>query len=134
MKDNDYSILIDSEEFHKRVLDCIGSEEIDKFFNNTVFADDTRCKFAMIHGMSIAAMLTSDCKQICDKRRDKQTLQNEKYKLATDIIKIFEKFLDEKGIEIPYDDEEENGHDDRNCAKLYGMEYYKLLDSIQNLL
>lgn len=136
MKDNDYSILIDSEEFHKRVLDCIGSEEIDKFFNNTVFADDTNYKFSMIHGMCIAAMLTSDCSQICAKREDEQIAQDEKNKLATEIIEVFEKLLDEKGIEIPCDDEEEqrNRHYDENCAKLYGMEYYNLLSTIQNLL
>lgn len=136
MKDNNYSILIDSEEFHKRIIDCTCSEEIDKFFNNTVFADDINCKFAMMHGMCIASMLTSDCSQIYAKKRDEQAIENEKNKLATEIVEVFEKLLDEKGIEIPCDDEEEqkNRYYDENCAKLYGMEYYNLLNTIENLL
>lgn len=31
-------LLVDTSEYQKRVLDCIGSEEIDKFFGSTVFA------------------------------------------------------------------------------------------------
>ena len=60
-KEEKYLVLIDSKEFQQRVLDCITTEEIDKFFHNTVFADDERCKQAMIHGMCIASMLTSYC-------------------------------------------------------------------------
>ena len=57
----DQRILIDSSEFQKRVMKCITTEEFDKFFDNTVFVDDPKCRQAMIHGMCIAAMLTSDC-------------------------------------------------------------------------
>lgn len=57
-------ILIDSSEFQKRVMKCITTEEIDKFFKCTDFADVPKCRQAMIHGMCIAAMLTSDCDPI----------------------------------------------------------------------
>ena len=57
-------LLIDSSEFQKRVMKCITTEEVDKFFSHTVFADDPKCRQAMIHGMCIAAMLTSDCSPI----------------------------------------------------------------------
>lgn len=59
-----YLILIDTKEFQQRLIDCITSEEIDKFFKNTIFADDKRCKQAMIHGMCVASMMTSCCEPI----------------------------------------------------------------------
>lgn len=62
MEEEKYLVLIDSGEFQQRILDGITSEEIDRFFHNTIFVGDTRCKQAMIHGMCIASMLTSDCK------------------------------------------------------------------------
>lgn len=60
----DILVLIDSKEYHKRIMDCITSEELDKFINCTVFADKPECRQAMIHGMCIASMLTSDCSRI----------------------------------------------------------------------
>lgn len=59
-----YLILIDTKEFQQRVIDCITSEEIDKFFKNTIFANDEKCKQAMIHGMCVASMMTSYCEPI----------------------------------------------------------------------
>lgn len=59
-----YRILIDKEEFQQRITDCITSDELDKFFNCTVFADKSECRGAMMHGMIIAAMLTTDCERI----------------------------------------------------------------------
>lgn len=59
-----YLVLIDSREFQQKIMNCITSEEIDKFFQNTVFADDERCKQAMIHGMCIASMITSQCEPV----------------------------------------------------------------------
>ena len=56
-----YTLLIDKSEYQKRVLKCITSEEIDKYFNTTSFSDKPECKQAMIFGMCIASMLTSDC-------------------------------------------------------------------------
>ena len=57
-------ILIDSTEFQQKVLDYISSCEIDKMIDATVFKDNQECKQAIIHGMAIASMLTSRCKQI----------------------------------------------------------------------
>ena len=66
MSDFDFSnkILIDSTEFQQKVLDYISSCEIDKMIDATVFKDNQECKQAIIHGMAIASMLTSRCKQI----------------------------------------------------------------------
>lgn len=56
-----FVILFDSIKFQQMILDCISSGEIDKFYNNTIFSDDPKCKQAMIHGMVIASMMTSKC-------------------------------------------------------------------------
>lgn len=57
-------LLIDSTEYQQKVLDCICSGEIDKFFGATYFKNlpeaDVR-KQAMIYGMTIASMITSRC-------------------------------------------------------------------------
>lgn len=59
-----------------------------------------------------------------------------KNKLATEIVELFEKLLDRKGIEIPCDDKDEqkDRYEGNNTAKLYGMEYFNLISDIQNLL
>lgn len=60
-------LLIDTTEYQKKVLDCIASEEIDKFFGATYFKnlpEADMCKQAMIYGMAIASMMTSRCNQI----------------------------------------------------------------------
>lgn len=65
-------LLVDTSEYQKRVLDCIGSEEIDKFFGSTVFAglpESNMCKQAMIHGMIIASMMTSQCNHVVVMKR-----------------------------------------------------------------
>ena len=58
---NDCKIVVDTNEFQQKVLDYINSDDIDKMISNTVFADKPECKSAIIHGMSIASMLTSAC-------------------------------------------------------------------------
>ena len=57
-------------------------------------------------------------------------------KLANEIVELFEELLDEKGIEIPCKDTEEQKerYADGNTAKLYGMEYWNLVDKIESLL
>lgn len=65
-----YVTLIDSEEFQTKILKFIASEELDKFFNCTVFADKPECRQAMIYGMCIASMLTCKCKRMIGKRND----------------------------------------------------------------
>ena len=56
--------------------------------------------------------------------------------LAFSVVDIFEDLLDEKEIEIPCADahEEENRHDHENTAKIYGTEYWYLIDRIEELL
>jgi len=51
-------------------------------------------------------------------------------KTAIAIIELFEELLNKKDITIPSDDREE----DKNEARLYGSEYYKLEDDIIKLL
>lgn len=55
---------------------------------------------------------------------------------ATAIVEVFENFLEEKGIEIPCNDADEENirHDGGNTAKIYGTEYYVLIEQIQELL
>ena len=65
-------LLVDTSEYQKRVLDCIGSEEIDKFFGSTMFAglpESNMYKQAMIHGMIIASMMTSQCNHVVVTKR-----------------------------------------------------------------
>lgn len=60
-------LLIDSTEYQQKVLDCISSEEIDKFFRVTYFKnlpESDMYKQAMIYGMTIASMITSRCDRI----------------------------------------------------------------------
>lgn len=59
-----------------------------------------------------------------------------KEETATAIVEIFENLLEEKGIEIPCDDstEENTRHDGGNTSKIYGTEYYTLMEQIQELL
>lgn len=56
--------------------------------------------------------------------------------LANDIVELFEELLDKKGIEIPCEDETEQRERylDGNDAKIYGMEYWNLIDKIESLL
>ena len=65
-------LLVDTSEYQKRVLDCISSEEIDKFFESTMFAglpESNMCNQAMIHGMIIASMMTSQCNHVVVTKR-----------------------------------------------------------------
>ena len=56
--------LVDINEFQRKVLDFIASDEIDRMIDSTVFKDNPNYKSAIIHGMTIAAMLTSRCNVI----------------------------------------------------------------------
>lgn len=72
----DYKILIDPSEFQQKVLDYIGSDELDKMIDNTVFKNNPECKSAITHGMAIASMLTSRCEKIYVKKETKPTYEN----------------------------------------------------------
>lgn len=65
-------VMTDTTEYQQRVLECIGSEEVDKFFGVTMFAnlpESSICKQAMIHGMAIASMMTSQCNPVIVEER-----------------------------------------------------------------
>ena len=55
---------------------------------------------------------------------------------ASAIVEVFEDLLEEKGRESPCQDEVEQRerYDGGNTAKLYGTEYYNLVDKILRLL
>lgn len=63
-----YVIYIDVKEFQAKILEFISSDEVDKFFNCTMFADKPECRQAMIHGMCIASIMTCKCEQFIGKR------------------------------------------------------------------
>ena len=85
---DNYKVLIDSTELQQKVLDYIGSEEFDKMVDSTVFRDSNQCKLAIIHGMSIASMLTCRCEPFCINFKkediDKSTIQKHGHWFALD--------------------------------------------------
>lgn len=62
-----YRVLVDVNEFQQKVLDYISSDELDKMISSTVFDGKSDCRAAIVHGMSIASMLTLYCEPICIK-------------------------------------------------------------------
>lgn len=59
-----------------------------------------------------------------------------KHALAADIVDLFDELLAEKDIEVPCSDQDEEAerHDNGNCACLYGMEYWNLVDQVEHIL
>lgn len=57
-------------------------------------------------------------------------------KLANEIVELFEELLNEKGIEIPCEDsvEQNERYAGGNEAKLYGTEYWNLVDEVESLI
>lgn len=55
---------------------------------------------------------------------------------ATAIVELFENLLEDKKIDIPCDDiaEQSVRYEEGNCARLYGIEYYKLVDDVMNVI
>ena len=58
------AVVMSTQEFQEKILDFIASEEFDKHFNSTTFADKPECRQAMMHGMCIASMLVTKCDQL----------------------------------------------------------------------
>lgn len=56
--------------------------------------------------------------------------------ILTNIMDIFEEFLEEHGITIPCEDEDEEKErkEDECSARIYGSEYYELESRIQEIL
>lgn len=71
--------LIDSAELQQRVLDCINSDEINKFWNGSIFNGDEKYRQAITHGMLLASMMTSQCENIIiDIKKESEEHTNEK--------------------------------------------------------
>lgn len=49
--------------------------------------------------------------------------------IAAEIVELFENVLDKYNIKVPSPEDDERGDD--NDAKLYGSEYYDLLDQVE---
>lgn len=64
---------------------------------------------------------------------NKEVLRREK---ATAVVELFERLLDYKGIDIPCSDTAEQSvrYEEENCARLYGTEYYELIDDVVNVI
>lgn len=62
---SDYKVLIDSNELQQYVLDFVNSDKIDKVLRSTTFKESD--KSAIIYGMTLASMMTSQCKPYCFK-------------------------------------------------------------------
>ena len=57
------------------------------------------------------------------------------HSLCTDILEVFEDFLEEHNAKIPCKDkEEEKERGEDNSAMIYGSEYFNLFDEIENLV
>lgn len=56
--------------------------------------------------------------------------------MSMNIMDIFEEFLEEHGITIPCEaeDEEKERKEDKCSARIYGSEYYELESRIQEIL
>lgn len=60
-------MFINVNEYQKKILDIIGSDEMDKIIASSVYADNHELHMAIVYGMVIASMYTSQCTQyICD--------------------------------------------------------------------
>lgn len=61
---------------------------------------------------------------------------DKKRELAARIVDLFDDLLDQKGIEVPCEDADEQieRHEGDNEACLYGMEYWTLVDKIEEML
>lgn len=61
---------------------------------------------------------------------------DKKRELAARIVDLFDDLLDQKGIEVPCEDPDEQAerHESDNEACLYGMEYWTLVDKIEEML
>ena len=55
--------------------------------------------------------------------------------LSAEIIEVFEDFLDERGVTIPYEPSLSEDEDEiENAGIIFGEDYFDLEDSIRNVL
>ena len=58
---NEIKMLVDVKDAQKRILNCMTTDEVKKFIENSVFSDDPKYTAAITYGMCIASMLLVDC-------------------------------------------------------------------------
>lgn len=58
-----FELCVSITEFQNKILDAITSGEVDKFYKCTQISEEYGDKYkqAMIYGMTIASMMTSQC-------------------------------------------------------------------------
>lgn len=100
-------VMIDTTEYQQRVLECIGSEEVDKFFGTTMFMnlpESSMCKQAMIHGketLDLAPADRTDIIQECKYRIEVLSQFAPKMMTEEEIEAIIAGVLSDLGIENP---------------------------------
>lgn len=74
--------------------------------------------------------------QFVEKKEESSVVDTRDIDKATRIVEVFENLLEEKDIDIPCDDEDEEyeRHNETCGSRIYGMEYYNLLDEVQAIL
>lgn len=74
--------------------------------------------------------------QFVEKKKESFVVDTKDMDKATRIVEVFENLLEEKDIDIPCDDEDEEyeRHNETCGSRIYGMEYYNLLDEVQAIL
>lgn len=94
--DNNYTRVINVEEFQQKILDYISSDELDKTISNTVFVGKPECKSAVAHGMAPASMLTSTCETMYVKdREDKEEQMEENKKINTIAVRWWDGYKED---------------------------------------
>ncbi len=94
--DNNYTRVINVEEFQQKILDYISSDELDKTISNTVFVGKPECKSAVAHGMALASMLTSTCETMYVKdREDKEEQMEENKKINTVAVRWWDGYKED---------------------------------------
>lgn len=63
--------FINVNEFRETILKYINSDKINDIVDSTVFKDIPNGKQAIIHGMVMAVMITSECTQYCMIKEEK---------------------------------------------------------------
>lgn len=56
-------MFIDVNEYQTKILNIIGSDELDKIIASSVYADKHEFRMAILYGMTIASMYTAQCTQ-----------------------------------------------------------------------
>lgn len=124
--------------FSNNSQDAIAQNDINSSSTNRIHHNNktTGIRFTddeIANMRSVLSKLTSS------NTTSKVMMQNHMSRLnefSSDIVECFEDLLQEKNIEIPCQDQDEQNerYDDGNDAKLYGIEYWDLYDRVDSML